>query len=124
MAGPFDNLGREFANFASYVAGDADPTVTVEQMDPDSGSAILTAEGVVALKLTSTGQPMSIGAGGSLGITECQFWLEAAPVGFLPKPLDRITECDGTRWLVETCERVGYGETGTLYRCPVTRARS
>ena len=121
---PFAGLGAEFANFAQYVVGpDANPTVTVEQVDPQSGEATLTAEGVTVLPLTSTGQPVKVGGGGLIGADECQFWLVAEQVGFVPSQNDRVIDAAGTRWNVTLCEVVGYGPTGKLYRCPATRAR-
>ena len=124
MESPFAQLGAEFANFAAYVVGDeGDPTVTVERVDPQTGAATATAPNVTALKLTSTGQPVKIGGSGLIGADECQFFLRASQVGFQPALNDRVVEPDGTRWNVTLAETIGYGATGTLYRCPVTRAR-
>ena len=91
MAGPFDNLGAEFANFAPSVVGtEGDPTVTVERVDPQTASATASAENVTALKLTSTGQPVKIGGGGLIGADECQFFLRVSQVGFKPEQNDRV----------------------------------
>ncbi len=126
MRGPFESLGKEFAGFAAYVGGEADTAVTVERVDPDTGIAVLTATGVQALKLSDTGQPLAAGGGGELGYTSCQFWLTGSQVavdgvGFVPGTRTRVTESDGvTKWRVSSCERVGFGESGTLYRVAVT----
>ena len=124
MSSPFANLGAEFANFVEYLMGDDDPTVTVERVDPQTGAATATAQNVTALKLTSTGAPVKIGGGGLIGSDECQFFLRASQVGFKPEQNDRIVEPDdGPTWNINLTETIGYGATGTLYRCPVTLAR-
>jgi hypothetical protein len=126
MQSPFANLGAEFANFCRAVVGDGgDATVTVERVDQQTGEATATAHGVVALKLTSTGQPVRIGGGGSVGADQCQFWLVGGgELNFSPAQNDRIVEpSDGPAWNIDLCETVGYTDTGTLHRCPVTLAR-
>ena len=123
----YDKAGQQVAsidalNNRASTAYDA-AGQTVARIDPDTGSTLATSAGVAALKLTSTGQPVHVGGGGEVGVTTCQFWLRGASVSFVPEARDRITEADGTVWNIDSCERIGYGAGGTLYRCPVTLAR-
>ncbi|MDY3558411.1 hypothetical protein R5W23_005504 [Gemmata sp. JC673] len=115
MANELD--GIDFgADFEALAQGTA--PVAVASVDAISGVAAATVTGVTAAKLirkTSTGPARS----GEVPNTQNEFWLRTDRLGFVLKPVDRITEGDGTVWVVAEVNEVA----GCIVRCPVTRKR-
>jgi len=107
----FENVG---ADFRAYCPGKT--TVTVLQIDPDTGATLATSAGVTALKrVTRTTSPGA--GGGEVGVEECKFLLDAAAVSFTPRSRDKITDADGVTWSVGDVETIGFGQLHSCSGC-------
>ncbi len=99
------------ADFAAVV--DGLDSLTVEQIDPDTGGVLATCEGVTAVQ--NAPRVVTDGAGGGeVGSRNCSFTLLASDMTFEPRSRDRVTDADGVRWSIGD---VTVGGFGTLYRC-------
>jgi len=114
----FERIGEDFeGHFAPLLA-----PVTVVSLDPDTGAAAVAAEGVPALKRTRRRNPFTV-QGGELAADTQRFVFRSGRVAALMKHRDRVTEADGTVWIVDErgAELIARDQLWTLN---VTRARS
>lgn len=95
--------------------------VTVRQVDPDAGPADTDelADDVRALQW-ETASARSGARGGEVSSQNCTFEFAAADVGFDLYRRCRVTDPAGVVWIVD---EVQFDSTGSLARCPCTRAR-
>lgn len=103
MADPFDSIdvGQDFEDFAVGLR-----PVTVSQIDPDTGDALVTVADVPAEQLIRNRQ-----SGG--GTTEVasdtnRFFFRADRLNFTPKARDQITDADGFVWAVTDAAVQGF----------------
>lgn len=113
------DFGQDFADLAP-----GRRPVTIESVDPDAPTTVrFTAEDVPAARLVT--KPGTAPArGGEVGFSGTEFWFRTDLLGFEPKARGRITEADGTVWIVDAAELTGGGGPSALAKCPVTRSRS
>lgn len=91
-------------------------TVTVTQIDPDTGEATATASGVLGLLRSDSAGEESAGEAG-MHAERGKWRLRASDVvGFVPKSRDRVTQADGTVWVLAAvgveCRRTRYVSEG------------
>ena len=118
FAEAFAAIGADFETyFAPLLAN-----VTVESVDPDPGTALVTVAAVPALKRTRRRNPFTT-QGGELAADTQRFVFRASRVSFLLKARDRVTEADGTVWEVDDrgAELIARDQLWTLN---VTKKRS
>jgi hypothetical protein len=96
VAEAFAGIGADFETYFASLLAD----VTVESVDPDTGTALVTAEAVPALKRTRRRNPFTT-QGGELAADTQRFVFRASRIDALLKNRDRITEADGTVWTVD-----------------------
>jgi hypothetical protein len=109
-----NNIGADFAALMVFNA-----SVTVTQIDPDTGAALATATGVPALKRVRRRQETNVG-GGELGEDTCRFVVQASAVGFTPKARDQIQEAAGLVWIVTGAELIAFGQL-VVMNCQLKR---
>lgn len=91
----FDDVGADFEECVPNLR-----PVTVESVAPDSGAALVTAEDVPAMKRPRRRNPFNV-QGGELGADLRRFVFRASRIDALMKAKDRVTEADGTVWVVD-----------------------
>lgn len=89
-------------------------TVTVTQINPDTGAVLATSAAVTAMQRFPRTETVSVGEG-EVGATFSSFALVAAGLSFVPKARDQITDADSVVWEIENVTTGGFG---TLYLCP------
>lgn len=113
VADAFANIGADFEAYMPTTS------VTVRQINPDTGATIATAANVAAMKRSRRRQPFGV-AGGELGSDQCRFILRASEVGFLVKARDEILDADGVTWHVESASAIAFHQ---LFACDVVLKR-
>ena len=114
MAFPVDP-GEDFA-----VVTDGLDSVSVRQINPDSGATLATSTSVSVLKRAPQRAPSSTGFGGEVGAETCRFWIEADDLSFVPRTRDQITDADSVVWDILRVSVVALTE---LYVCDCIRSR-
>jgi len=109
-----NNIGADFAALMVFNA-----SVTVKQIDPDSGAATSTAISVPALKRVRRRQEANAG-GGELGEDTCRFVVQASAVGFTPKARDQILDATGLVWIATSVELIAFGQLVVMH-CQIKR---
>jgi hypothetical protein len=99
-----NNIGADFAALVVFNA-----SVTVTQIDPDSGAATATATNVPALKRVRRRGETHV-PGGELGGDTCRFVVQASAVGFTPKARDEVLDATGLVWIVTSAEVIAFGQ--------------
>jgi hypothetical protein len=92
----FETVGEDFEKLMQGVLR----PVTVESVNPDTGTALVTATNVPALKRTRRRNPFTA-QGGELAADTQRFVFRASRIAAVMKAKDRITEQDGTVWVVD-----------------------
>jgi hypothetical protein len=117
-ADAFGNIGADFETYFAPLL----TNVTVASVDPDSGTALVTAADVSALKRTRRRNPFTA-QGGELAADTQRFVFRASRIAALMKAKDTVTEADGTVWTVDErgAELIARDQLWTLN---VTRKRS
>ena len=105
------DIGQDFEDYAPGTT-----QVTVQEIDPDDASVDTTSNSVTALKrITAYGED-PIGEG-TIGATECKFWLRASQVSFAVRARCRIVDAEGITWIVGDANLVGFGNLWVCDRC-------
>jgi hypothetical protein len=91
-------------------------SVTVLEIDPDSGATLSTATGVTVLKRAEEKTEVPADEGG-VPVTTTKFHLRASSLSFVPKERDQIVD-DSTTWVVGKVTKAAFA---TRYVCDVTK---
>lgn len=95
-------------------------SVTVTQINPDTGASVTSSSTVTAFRRAPFRHPVNVGFGGALGFEEMRWILLASDVSFVPRARDSITDSSNVVWDVN---QVHVNATATLYFCDCNRSR-
>lgn len=114
-----EEIADDFRDYAP-----ATTAVTVEQLNPDNGTVLKTAENVTCLKRIHFRGTAGVESG-SVPDERCRFWLLSEEITdgtteFTVKPQDRITDADGISWDVNSLE---LRALGAMTVCECGRSR-
>jgi hypothetical protein len=87
--------------------GSGSDTVTVQQINPDTGAVVATSTGVVVLARVIDKREQPIGDG-SIPAETRRFHLKSANVSFVPKTRDRVVDGSDT-WKIDSVQRAAFG---------------
>lgn len=108
------DIGQDFAAVVDGLT-----SVTVTQINPDTGAETASCEGVTCLAGDREQETAGVGDG-SVPAERTGFTLRASEVSFEPRERDRVTDADGIVWSLDSVSVEG---RGSLYVCEATRMR-
>jgi hypothetical protein len=103
---------------ADFALFDNVETVTLLQIDPDSGATTATDAAVTVLKRMEEKDEVAVEDGTSVPVVTTKFHLRASTCDFVPKERDRIVDGSAVTWVVRKVTKASFA---TRYICDVIR---